>query len=271
MTAACFYLDTENVEAGEFVLSGAEGRHAVTVKRMRVGEEVLISNGRGSLGTGQVAALHGRDRLVVQVRSWRTLPRLSPRLTVAMAVIKGERLERAVEQLSEVGADEVVLFASARAVVRSTDGAVGAPLLAKLRRRAVEAMKQSRRGWLMAVDQVSDTAALAQLIRDSAEPAARGAFALSSPTSAFVLELDEAASPWPAPWPRAAALGAAAQIVVVVGPEGGLAPGELECLKDAGAQVVRLGNSVMRSGTAAVSGAVALSLAVGRWQTDVRE
>lgn len=267
MTAPCFYLDSDVLVAREVVLGGSEGHHAVTVKRLRVGEEVLISNGRGWLGVGHVTALRGRGSLVIHLHSALTIAKPSPTITVAMAVIKGERLERAIEQLTEIGVDQALLFAADRAVVRSAGG-VGEALLAKLRRRAVEAMKQSRRGWLMQVDAVPSTVALAAWIGQPQSAGAGDAHATTNPSRAFVLDVD-ATDSLPARAAASPEFESVPRIVVVIGPEGGLTPTELECLKGAGAGVVRLGDSVMRSGTAAVAGAVAVSLAAGRWQTDV--
>lgn len=263
MAPACFYFDSDELVVGEVVLSGDEGRHAVSVRRMRVGEAVLLSNGRGWLGTGEVKAVCGRDRLIVQLRSWQPVPRRTPQLTVALALIKGARLDAAVEQLGEVGVDEVVLFAARRSVVRSAgaaaDDAVSDALMTKLRRRAVEAMKQSRQGWMLGVERVAGSGGLCRMI------AARG-----RNEQVFVLD-QNAPELAVSPAVQSAPLAGAERITVVVGPEGGLTTAELGLLADAGATSVRLGGGVMRSGTAAVAGAVAFSLAAGRWQTADRD
>lgn len=286
VTAPCFYLDRDDLGVGEVVLADGEGHHAVTVKRLRVGEPVLISNGKGRLASGVVAAVTGRDRLAVRIDSCRPTPASVPKLTVALALIKGERMESAIEQLSEVGVDRVVVYAAERSISRSPGG-VGEALLSKLRRRSLEAMKQSRRAWLMPVDPVRDTAALGELAarashvdgltsRPTAHTAAPTAgssgHATAHSTAMFVLDVDAdkaLVGPEMLSDLGPARSAEASEIVVVVGPEGGLTPAELERFAAVGATQVRLGDTVMRAGTAAVAGAVAVSLAVGRWQTAV--
>ena len=156
------------------------------------------------------------------------MPRPEPRVTVAFAVVKGERPEWAVQKLTEIGVDRIVALQSARSVVRWPLGSAGAQL-DRLRRVAREAAVQSRRAWLPVVEAVAPFEAVAT------EPGAALAHPGGGPPS-----LDRP--------------------TVLVGPEGGWDQAELAW----GPPLVRLGPSVLRTETAAVvAGALLCALRVG--------
>ena len=146
-----------------------------------------------------------------------TVPRPTPQVTVAFAVVKGQRPEWAVQKLTEVGVDRIVPLLSARSVVRWPAGEPGAQV-ARLRRVAREASMQSRRVWLPAVDVVTPFDAM------GAEAGAAVAHPGGGPPS-----LDHP--------------------VVLIGPEGGWDQAELA---GPGTVLVGLGPSVLRTETAAV-------------------
>jgi 16S rRNA (uracil1498-N3)-methyltransferase len=229
-------------DADEVFLSGDEGRHAARVQRIKAGETVLVADGAGTLLTCAVRAV-GPDGLQLAVSARRTVPVPTPRLVVIQALPKGERGELAVEVLTELGADEIVPWAAARSIVQ-WHGARGEKALQKWRRTAREAAKQSRRAWIPAVPELHRTA-------DVTARLAAGA--------ALVLH-EEAGVPL-----AAAPLPAGGDLVVVVGPEGGIAPAELEAFESAGATPVRLGEPVLRTSTAGAAALAALSVRLGRW------
>ena len=114
MTPPLFLLDPLP-EGDAIVLDGAEGRHAATVMRIRVGETVLAGDGQGSVLEGTVVAIRPRGlELAISVR--RTEPRADPRVVVVQALPKGDRGELAVELLTELGVDEIVPWRAARCV-----------------------------------------------------------------------------------------------------------------------------------------------------------
>lgn len=242
------------------LLAGAEGRHAATVKRTRVGEVVDLVDGRGTRCTGTVTATT-KDTLTVAVASRTTEPQPAPRLTLVQALAKGDRGELAVELATEVGVDEVVPWSASRCVVR-WDGERGAKALERWRATAREAAKQARRSWFPEVGEPLTTAAVAAL-------------------PGTVLVLHEAATlpltAVPLLGPRPDDLGDAssasgsvteidkAGIVVVVGPEGGISDAELAVLTSAGATAVRLGPTVLRTSTAGAAALAVLSSRTGRW------
>ena len=223
-------------------LDGAEGRHAV-VRRVRVGEEVELVDGQGSRLVGQVVGVDGAgiDVLVVSVS---VEPAVPPRLVVVQALAKGDRSELAVEVLTEVGADVIVPWAAARSVTvwRGDRAERG---LRRWRTTAREAAKQSRRARFVDVRPLATTSEVASLL----SAAALGVVLHESaevPLSSLGVPAD-------------------GDVVLVVGPEGGVATAELAVFADGGAAVAHLGPTVLRTSTAGVVGAAALLSRTSRW------
>jgi len=241
VTLSLFLLD-ELPETDEFVLGGEEGRHAARVQRLGVGEQLLVADGRGRRVTCAVTSVVP-DGLTLSVLERTSVPPAVPRLVVVQALPKGERAELAVELLTELGVDEIVPWAASRSIVR-WDGPRGAKALEKWRRTAREASKQSRRAWVPPVAGLHTTA-------DVTSRLAAG--------TGLVLH-ERAAAPL-----AALPLPATGEVLVVVGPEGGVAPAELEAFESAGATAVRLGEPVLRTSTAGAAALAALSVRLGRW------
>jgi 16S rRNA (uracil1498-N3)-methyltransferase len=232
------------VAVGDVVeVTGDEGHHAVAVRRLRPGERVVLTDGSGTSLTGEVASVDKRA-LGVRVLSISRTERREPSVTVVQALAKGERGERAVELLTEVGVDRIVPWAAARSVaVWRGDRADRS--LAKWRATAREAAKQSRRSWFPEVTGLATTEQVVVLLAEA--------------DLAVVLHED-------ATLPMAALeVPNTGSIVVVVGPEGGLAPEELEQLSTPGARPVRLGDEVLRTSTAGVVAVAALLARTSRW------
>jgi 16S rRNA (uracil1498-N3)-methyltransferase len=241
MTPPLFLLDPLPAE-DSFVLSGDEGRHAARVRRLGVGEAVQVADGHGTVLDCLVVGVHP-DALGLRVLTRRSEPDPDPRLVVVQALPKGDRGELAVEMLTELGVDEIVPWAAVRSITQWRD-ARGAKALHRWRRTAREAAKQSRRARVPAVTELASTAQVAGRL-----------------AAAFGLVLQEAAT--------AALAGAAipetGEIVLVVGPEGGIDDQELAAFAEAGARPVRLGDPVLRTSTAGVAALAVLSARVGRW------
>ncbi|WP_328970510.1 16S rRNA (uracil(1498)-N(3))-methyltransferase [Streptomyces sp. NBC_00239] len=246
MTAPVFVVD--KVPAGpQFVLDGPEGRHAVSVKRLEPGEELVLTDGRGGWAEGVVAAAEGKDRLVVDVRAVAEEPEPAPRITVVQALPKGDRGELAVETMTETGVDAIVPWQASRCITQWR-GDRGAKSLAKWRSTAREAGKQSRRVRFPEVAEAMSTKQVAAL--------------LAGADLAMVLHEDRDAASGAL---ALAELPAQGSIVVVVGPEGGVSPEELKVFAEAGARPYRLGRSVLRTSTAGTAAVAVLLSRTGRW------
>ncbi|MFD5452270.1 MULTISPECIES: 16S rRNA (uracil(1498)-N(3))-methyltransferase [unclassified Streptomyces] len=248
MTAPVFVVDSlgpGDLAGGEYVLGGPEGRHAVSVKRLRPGEDVVLTDGRGRWAEGVVKAAEGKDRLVVTgLDGVHEEPPEQPRVTVVQALPKGDRGELAVETMTEVGVDAIVPWAASRCVTQ-WKGERGLKALGKWRATAREAGKQSRRVRFPDVADAASGKQVASLLADAA----------------FAAVLHESGEE-----PLAAAeLPASGDIVLVVGPEGGVSPEELALFAAAGAKPYRLGRSVLRTSTAGTAATAVLLARTGRW------
>ncbi|MFD7402399.1 16S rRNA (uracil(1498)-N(3))-methyltransferase [Streptomyces sp. NPDC059866] len=244
MTAPVFVVERLDDNGPEFVLDGPEGRHAVSVKRLRPGEDVVLTDGRGRWAEGVVKAAEGKDRLVVQLHGVHEEPEESPRITVVQALPKGDRGELAVETMTEVGVDAIVPWTAARCITQ-WKGERGAKALSKWRATAREAGKQSRRVRFPEVGEAATSKQVAALLAGAD----------------FAAVLHESGDE-----PLAAAeLPADGAIVLVVGPEGGVSDEELALFEEAGAKAYRLGPTVLRTSTAGTAAAALLLGRTGRW------
>ncbi|WP_152364288.1 16S rRNA (uracil(1498)-N(3))-methyltransferase [Microlunatus speluncae] len=220
-------------------LGGPEGHHAAVVRRIRVGETVRLGDGagRGIAGTVVEATKRGLRVEVTEVLS--PTPVSPVRFVAAQAPAKGDRSELAVEMLTEVGVDEIVPWQASRAVVRWS-GERTAKARARWITAAREAAKQSRRLVVPAVAEPVSTAELIELIKESE----------------LALVLHEAATTSLAEVP----LPTAGQVMIIIGPEGGIAPEELTAFTEAGGRTVLLGDGVLRASTAGVVALAGLRL-----------
>jgi 16S rRNA (uracil1498-N3)-methyltransferase len=228
----------------ELHLGGDEGRHAARVKRIGAGETVLVADGRGAVATCEVLAA-GADGLHLRVTSRRSVPEPQPRVVVVQALPKGERAELAVEVLTELGVDEIVPWSAARSIVQ-WHGPRGEKALDRWRRTAREAAKQSRRARVPAVTAMATTEDVCTRLATS--------------QCGLVLHEDAEAGL------SSVLLPTAGDVVVVVGPEGGVAPEELAAFAASNARAVRLGSTVLRTSTAGAAAVSALSIGLGRWR-----
>jgi len=227
------------LDGEELTLDGAEGRHAAVVRRIGPGERIRLTDGRGAWAEGPVTAA-SKSGLTLAVDQRGSEAPNTPRLVVVQALPKGERAELAVEMLTEVGADVIVPWNAERSQFRSNPER-SAKTLTKWQAWAFEASKQSRRSWFAEVAPIATTAEIAKLLQDAALP---------------VVLHEEATVPL-----AGLEVPATGDIVIVIGPEGGIAPAELAAFA---VEPVRLGNTVLRTSTAGVAAASAL-LARSRW------
>ena len=247
MTAPVFLVPAESIAAAgvgsTLRIDGAEGRHAVAAKRVKVGERIALSDGIGTIADCLVTSV-GKNDLECTVSSWRTFAPPAPSVTVVQALAKGERGELAVELMTEAGVDDIVPWAAARSVAR-WDADKAARGREKWAAAAREASKQARRPWATRIHGLADTPAVARLVGD-----AQLAVILHEEATQPIAELE---------------LPSHGSVVIVVGPEGGLSEDELAAF---GALPVRLGPEVVRTSTAGALAAGVLLSRSSRWQAD---
>ena len=245
MALALFYVDALP-EVGEVaVVDGDEGFHAANVRRIRPGEELDLGDGDGTVAHCVVEDV-GKGRLTARVLHRRTVPIALPAVTVVQALPKSDRSELAIELATEAGADAFVGWQASRCVARWESSAKVDKGLRRWDAVARSAARQSRRPYIPSINGVVSTAELVQGVRDGGATA----LVLHESATAKLTELTMAQ---------------ADSLLLIIGPEGGIADDEIAALSDAGATAVRLGPTVLRTSTAAAVALGALGALTSRW------
>ena len=225
------------------VLGGPEGRHGATVKRIGIGERVLLTDGIGHRAEAVVDSV-GMGDLHLRLQAITQEPQPDSRFVLIQALAKGDRDEQAIEAATELGVDEVVPWQAARSIV-IWRGERAARSLRKWESVVLAATKQSRRARVPLVSAPANHAAVIRRIEEAA--------------LALVLH-EEATLPL-----AGLELPRSGDVLLIVGPEGGMAPDELSAFVSAGGVAVRLGPSILRSSSAGPA-ALAVMSAAGRWR-----
>jgi 16S rRNA (uracil1498-N3)-methyltransferase len=223
------------------VVTGPDARHAVTVSRLAVGERVTVGNGLGTIASGVVRSVAPAE-FRFEVDAVERTERRSPAVWLAQALAKGDRDELAIQAATELGVDGVIPWSATRSISR-WEGAKVAKGHERWAAIVREATKQSARAWLPEVGPLTTTKQLA---------------ALTETTHVVVLDPLAESS-------LSAVVFDTRDIVLVVGPEGGIAPAELELMYGAGATGARLGDGILRTSTAGPAAIAVLSAKLGRW------
>lgn len=234
-----------SLRTGQVVrVSGDEGRHAASVKRMRVNERIDVCDGAGTRASGVVQET-GKDWVDVMIEAVEFEAAREPRIVVAQALAKGDRADTAVEVLTEIGADEIIPWQAAHCVVKWGKDDKGR---AKWQRVAQAATKQSRQSRIPEISQVQSTKELAEYLHKQD----------------LVLVLHESGEEALSAMsiPRSGSIG------IVVGPEGGISSEELTVFRESGAHIVRMGNPVLRTSTAGVAACAAVLVQTPRWKVE---
>lgn len=228
-------------------LDGPEGRHAAIVQRRGPWERIDVTDGRGLRAECTVTEVVDQS-LRLRVEAVTTEPAPRPVLTLVQALAKGDRDEQAIEAAVECGVDAVIPWQADRSIVQWR-GPRAAKAHAKWVSTVLAATKQARRAWLPSVAEMVTSKGLVALTKQV------------TGDDGAVLVLHEAADV-----PLAdAMLPETGELLIVVGPEGGISEPETAALEAAGAQVARLGPHVMRTSTAGPVAVALLSERLGRW------
>ncbi|HEY5986829.1 MAG TPA: 16S rRNA (uracil(1498)-N(3))-methyltransferase [Streptosporangiaceae bacterium] len=238
-----FLAEPGSLAADLIVLAGQEGRHAATVRRLTPGERVDVTDGVGLVAECLVAEARP-GVLELAVRARRVVPRPDPAVVVVQALPKGDRGQLAVELMTEAGVDEIVPWAAQRCVTR-WHGDRGERALARWRATARESAKQARRAWL---PEVASLAGVSELVPRVTHAALAVLLDPAAPVSLATVPVPESG-----------------EIVVIVGPEGSVAPAESAELARAGAVAAHLGPTVLRTSSAGLIAAGVLISRSGRW------
>ncbi len=230
--------------AGDSVaLVGAEAKHAIAVRRMRVGEGIQLSNGQGLRAVGEVANIDGQS-LTVSVSQVMLEAKPEPALVLVQALAKGDRDELAIQAATELGAFAIVPWQADRSISR-WDGPKIAKGVERWQTIVAEAAKQALRAFTPRVLQPVTSKELAKMVADYSAVLVLDPTASNSLVSANLPKLGN--------------------VAIVVGPEGGISESELELLQAAGAIRVHLGESILRTSTAGVAAISVLQSKLGHW------
>ena len=257
MTPPLFFVnegDLARATPFEVDLSGEEGRHALRVRRLRVGEELVLADGFGASGWGSVAAVVPPAPVRVRIERVVSTPAPCPHIVIAQAAIKGERMDRALETLTESGVDEILVWDGQRSIARTKDrrsgvGGGAAPAPERMIRKVREAAKQARRPRVPAVEAgltLTDVLARAE--------------------AGVVVVLDEVGTTSLADHLPMGSGASVAAVTIIVGPEGGFSDQERQQLSQARALSARVGPAILRASTAGTYALGWVMAATGRWE-----
>ena len=236
-----FYILDIPMILGERVrLVGGEGNHAAKVLRMQPGDEALLSDGRGNWSRTVVEDVDSKS-LVLKVLDSGHQKKREISITVVQGITKADRRKENIELLVEVGVDRIVPWQASRSIAKLEDG------VEKLQIAARESSKQARRYWHTEVTEVVNTNQLLALVRHSdftflCDSEAEARLTDFFPTQRYI-----------------------ENVLVIIGPEGGITSEEMEMLSAEGAQIVKLGRPIIRSAHAGMAAVAALSVALGLW------
>ncbi|HWL00835.1 MAG TPA: 16S rRNA (uracil(1498)-N(3))-methyltransferase [Microbacteriaceae bacterium] len=234
---------------------GADARHAAQVARVRTGERIGVGDGKGRLAWGRVVHV-AQGEVAIEAEEIVLEERTGPRIVLVQALAKGDRDELAIQAATELGVHAVVPWQAARSVSVWKGDKVEKGL-ERWRSVVREASKQAIRPSVPEVRPLVSTKELAAHLRGSSsgEAAYRDSAILVLEPTALVSLVSIRPSDY----------STRESVILVVGPEGGIAPEELRELELAGAQLVRLGPEVLRTSTAGPAAIAALAVLLGRW------
>ncbi|NDC52676.1 MAG: 16S rRNA (uracil(1498)-N(3))-methyltransferase, partial [Actinobacteria bacterium] len=150
-------------DRGDVVIEGDEAHHAGSSLRLKVGERVLVTNGKGRRAEVEILDINKRN-ISARIIDIADIARPKTILTVVQALTKGDRARETIELLTEGGAEIIIPWTASRSVGQWKEEK---DALSKWRSWAKEATKQSRRSWIPDVVDAKSTNQIKELIQDS--------------------------------------------------------------------------------------------------------
>ena len=234
------FIVDEIPQSGEISIIGDEAHHAVSVVRINVGDEVVVTDGRGS--TAHVKVLSAEKKSVrCAILTTEVSNPSATRITVVQALTKGDRARETIELLTEAGVDVILPWSAQRSIGQWKDDAQS-----KWESWAREATKQSRRAWIPVVSSVHSTSMISDLIN------AHECSLIFHESSGRKLSQVLQGKIYK-------------EVLIIIGPEGGLADAEIDIFVASGGTVVGLGKPVFRSAHAGAAALASVQTALGIW------
>ncbi len=213
----------EKIEGFFVYLEGQEHHHLSKSLRMKPGEKVYITDGKGNYALGLIRKITKQYSEVELIE--KGFKQRGKEIVLAVALIKEDRMELMVEKLTELGVSKIVLFPSARSQKRL----ISPTKWERLKKAALQALKQSKGAWLPDLLFLSN---LKEFLSWSEKYEYRYLLDVGGKTLDRIPEVKKA--------------------VGVVGPEGGFSPEEIETFHLEGFKKLRLSDNILRAETAAI-------------------
>lgn len=221
-----YYAPPSQVNNGFIELLDQEAMHVSKVMRAREGDKLVVVDGVGGRYDGMIRRITKKS-VQLEVEDKKQLPKPNPTLILGMGIIKKrDRLEFAVEKAVELGASQICLFRSERTIKENVR-------MDRLESIVQSAMKQSLRAWLPEVSLFHSLDEMLASISDARLLVAHEK--VNQEESVDIQQLEEA------------------KLLLLIGPEGGFSPDEIDMFKGRQAQLVSLGTNRLRAETAAVT------------------
>jgi len=238
MEPAYFLVETSDLDSPVFNIKGTEAHHALRVRRVKEKEKLVVTDGFGLVGEVEVLALGPGDQVTVKVVNKKSKTKKKPKVTVAQALAKGERSDLAIESLTEVGVDEIVPWQANRCIVKWDDKSDKG--VEKWKQIARESSKQSRRAFFPEITNCLDSKKLVGIFKNYSK-----VIVLDPDSDILFTELVEQI---------------VEDVLLVIGPEGGIEENEMQLFCENGALTATLGETILRTSTAGgISAAILLS------------
>ena len=239
MLSTFFVAEGTNFLANQIEVDGDEAHHGVNVLRLKQSEEVKISDGAGSWGIGKVSQL-SKKSFTVEISDRGFEATAKQRVIVVQAILKNDANKEAVDFLTQVGADEIIPWQSQHSIGKIDDKS-----LSKWQSTTRESSRQSRRVRIPVISNADSTESLISKIKGL-----QNIFVLHESAENRLSQIE---------------INQEADVILIVGPEGGLSEIEVNTFVTAGAKIVRLGESVLRAANAGAAAVSVVMSRTGKW------
>ena len=239
MLSTFFVAEGTNFLANQIEVDGDEAHHGVNVLRLKTSEEVKISDGVGNWGVGKVSEINKKS-FTVEISDRGFEATAKQRVIVVQAILKNDANKEAVDFLTQVGADEIIPWQSQHSIGKIDDKS-----LSKWQSTTRESSRQSRRVRIPVISNADSTESLISKIKGL-----ENIFVLHESAENRLSQIE---------------INQEADVILIVGPEGGLSEIEVNTFVAAGAKVVRLGQSVLRAANAGAAAVSVVMSRTGKW------
>lgn len=228
-----FYVPKENIRQNEIIVDGDEAHHIVDVMRMKDGDVVVIFDGTGNQYSGFIKKIDARNKKVIVevVKVEKPSPENLPKIVLAQAIPKKQKMDYIVEKSTELGVERMIPLVTDRTIVRP-DGSDRGKKVSRWEKIATVAAKQCGRCDVPAIDAIMDLKELAKSFDQ------------------YDIVLMACLTDKTVPLKEAIAGFKTGKVLVLIGPEGDFTPEEIGLLRLNNCKLVSLGKRVLKSDTA---------------------